>query len=252
MTRNRINSILNSVPHICSPSLKGRGRGLGRIAPIINFSTSQSNRRRRGTPSPAVEDAHRLLPAASEKDRAVDGSKRRARFAGGFTLLELAVVLFLMGLMLLIAMPYVGGFSDAQLKSVSRRLAGRARYLYEEAAAHKLVVQLVFDLDKNAYFVMTADPYAAEPAFYPDTSTSGARVNLPDSIRIRDVTVEGVGTLSQGIIATQFYPEGYVDATIIHLVDAKERVMTLIIDPLTGQVTIALGDLRPGPRRYGQ
>jgi prepilin-type N-terminal cleavage/methylation domain-containing protein len=174
----------------------------------------------------------------------VRGSRLGLRFAPGFTLLEIAVVLFLMGLMLLIAMPYVGGVTDAQLKSVSRRMAGRATYLYDEASARKLVIQLVFDMDTNSYFVMTADPYSAQPAFYPDHSASGARVILPDAVRIRDVTVEGVGTLSRGIIATQFYPEGYVDATIVHLVDSKGRVLTLVIDPLTGKAMIAAGDLR--------
>jgi type II secretory pathway pseudopilin PulG len=154
------------------------------------------------------------------------------------------VVLFLMGLIMLIAMPYLGGVTDAQLKSASRRLAGRATYLYDEASSRKLVIQLVFDMDNNAYFVMVADPYAPQPTFFPDLSTSGGRVTLPDNVRIRDVTVEGIGTLGRGTIATQFYPEGFVDATIIHLIDRKGRVMTLRIDPLTGHVMIARGDLR--------
>ena len=166
------------------------------------------------------------------------------------TLLEIAVVLFLMGLMMLIAMPYIGGFTDSQLKSASRRLAGRATYLYDEASARKLVIQLVFDMDNNGYFVMIADPYAPQPTFFPDRSPSGARVRLPDAVRIRDVTVEGIGTLGKGTVATQFYPEGYVDATLVHLIDQKGRVMTLRIDPLTGQVMIARGDLRQGKAGY--
>ena len=68
---------------------------------------------------------------------------------------------------------------------------------------------------------------------------------LPDNVHLRDVTVEGIGTLSRGTVSTQFYPQGYVDATLIHLIDRKGRVMTLKIDPLTGQVAIAAGDLRP-------
>jgi prepilin-type N-terminal cleavage/methylation domain-containing protein len=165
------------------------------------------------------------------------------RFQPGFTLLEISVVLFLMGLMLLIAMPYIGGVTDSQLRSASRRLAGRATYLYDEASARKLVIQLVFDLDHNSYFVLTADPYAPQPAFFRDNSPSGALVRLPNNVRLRDVTVEGVGTISRGTIATQFYPQGYVDATIIHLIDIKGRIMTVGLDPLTGQVMIARGDL---------
>src|ERR1700757_2155072 len=69
----------------------------------------------------------------------------------GFTLLELAVVIFIMGLMLTVALPYLGGFRQAQLKSQARRLAGRATYMFDEATGHKLVLRLIFDLDNNGY-----------------------------------------------------------------------------------------------------
>jgi prepilin-type N-terminal cleavage/methylation domain-containing protein len=192
-------------------------------------------------------DVSMLPPMLMRTRKRTRRSASAAGFARGFTLIEIAVVLFLMGLMMLIAMPYFGGITDSQLRSVTRRLAGRATFLFDEATARKLVIQLVFDMDHNGYFVLTADPYAPQPTFFPDSSPSGARVLLPDAVRIRDVTVEGVGTLGKGTIATQFYPQGYADATVIHLIDTKGRVMTLRIDPLTGQVAIARGDLRvPG------
>jgi prepilin-type N-terminal cleavage/methylation domain-containing protein len=165
--------------------------------------------------------------------------------APGFTLLELAVVIFIMGLMLTLAMPYLGGFRQAALKSQARRLAGRATYLYDEATGHKLVLRLIFDLDNNGYAVAQLDPYAIKPVFAPDTSMSGHPVMMPSAIRIRDVTVEGIGTLNRGTIATTFYPEGYVDATVVHLEDASGDVMTLELSPLTGQVAIINGDVMP-------
>ncbi len=164
-------------------------------------------------------------------------------FKDGFTLLEIAVVLFIMGLMLLIAIPQFGGFRSAQLKSAARRLAGRANYLFEEAAARKLVIRLVFDLDRNAYAVMIADPYAASPMFFADRSPADAPVVLPLAVRIRDVTVQGAGTFTRGAVACQFYPEGYADATLIHLVDASGDEITLALNSLTGRVSIANGDL---------
>jgi prepilin-type N-terminal cleavage/methylation domain-containing protein len=182
----------------------------------------------------------------ARRHRCIKSNPGVAGCSAGFTLLEIAVVLFLMGLIMVIALPYIGGYTNGQLKSASRRMAGRATYLFDEASARKLVIQLVFDMDNSLYFVMVADPYAPQPTFFPDLSPSGARVKLPDQVRIRDVTVEGIGTLSRGTVATQFYPEGYVDATLIHLIDNKGRIMTLRIDPLTGRVNIANGDLRLG------
>jgi prepilin-type N-terminal cleavage/methylation domain-containing protein len=165
--------------------------------------------------------------------------------APGFTLLELAVVIFIMGLMLSLAMPYLGGFRQAALKSQARRMAGRATYLYDEATGHKLVLRLIFDLDNNGYAVAQLDPYAVKPVFAPDTSMSGHPVMMPAAMRIRDVTVEGIGTVNKGTIATTFYPEGYVDATVVHLEDASGDVMTLELSPLTGQVAIINGDVMP-------
>jgi hypothetical protein len=148
-----------------------------------------------------------------------------------------------MGLMLTIVVPYLGGYKRAELKSAARRLAGRANYLFDEASARKLVIRLVFDLDHNGYRVMVADPYALRPMFLPDQSSTGAPVTLPSGVRIHDVTVEGVGTYTRGTVACQFYPGGYVDATLIHLVDTSGDVMTLGLEPFTGQVLIAGGDL---------
>lgn len=173
----------------------------------------------------------------------VPNNPRLGVFSRGFTLLEIAVVLFLMGLMMLIAMPYFGGYRHAQMKSEVRRLAGRATYLYDEASSRKLIIRLVFDLDRNGYFVLTADPYAMKPTFVSDNSSWGAPVEFPPAIRLHDVTVEGAGTFNRGQVATQFYPQGYADATLLHVVDASGDVMTLGIDPLTGQVRIAAGDL---------
>lgn len=166
-------------------------------------------------------------------------------YAPGFTLLELAVVIFIMGLMLTLALPYLGGFRRAALKSQARRLAGRATYMFDEATGHKLVLRLIFDLDNNGYAAAQLDPYAVKPVFAPDATVSGRPVMMPAAIRIRDVTVEGIGTVSRGMVATNFYPEGYVDATVVHLEDASGDVMTLEFSPLTGQVAIVNGDVMP-------
>jgi|SRR5208282_1583345 len=163
----------------------------------------------------------------------------------GFTLLELAVVTFIMGLMLTLALPYLGGFRQAALRSQARRLAGRATYLFDEATGHKLVLRLIFDMDNNGYAVAQLDPYAVQPVFAPDNSASGHPVMMPAAIRIRDVTVEGIGTVNRGTVACNFYPEGYVDATVVHLEDASGDVMTLEFSPLTGQVAIISGDVMP-------
>ena len=177
--------------------------------------------------------------------RGAPSLRKERRFARGFTLLELAVVMFLIGLVMTIAMPYFGGMQSAQMRSEARRLASRANYLYQEAGAQKVILRLTFDLANNGYFASRLDPFAPKPAFRPENGPAGVRVLMPSGIWIRDVTVEGFGTVRRGLVSAQFYPGGSVDATLIHLADRKGEVFTLAIDPFSGHVSITRGDLRP-------
>jgi prepilin-type N-terminal cleavage/methylation domain-containing protein len=169
---------------------------------------------------------------------------KASRQQQGFTLLELAIVIFIMGLMFTLALPYMGGYRKAQLKSEARRMAGRASYLFDAASAQKVFLRMVFDLDHQGYGVMRLDPYAMPtPSFGPDHSSAGAPIVMPPSVAIRDVTVGDLGTFRAGKVSTQFYPEGYVDATLVHMMDLSGHVMTLAFNPVTGRVLIAEGDL---------
>jgi general secretion pathway protein H len=178
--------------------------------------------------------------AAAPKAR-MDNTTRR--WSDGFTLLELAIVLFLIGLVMMIAMPYFGGFRGAQLKSEARRLASRANYLYQEAGAQKVLLRLTFDLDNNSYFITRLDPFAVRPEFMPERGPAGVRVTLPADVRMRDVWVEGAGAFRRGTISAQFYPSGSADAALIHLAETGGKVVTLSINPFNGRVGIMEGDL---------
>ena len=173
----------------------------------------------------------------------------RPTAAAGFTLLELAVVLFIIGLTLALVTPHVGGLRGMLLKSEVRRLAGRIAFISDRAASHKLVMRLTFDLDSNRYFVSQLDPYAAMPTFVPDSQPGDTPIMLPRSVELRDVTVENIGTLSRGTVSCNFYPEGYADATVIHLGDEWGEIFTLAIDPLTGRVAIGRGEYNATQRR---
>ncbi|MFI5353767.1 MAG: type II secretion system protein, partial [Candidatus Binatales bacterium] len=55
---------------------------------------------------------------------------RAMRTPRGFTMLEIAIVLFIIGLVISMALPRFSGIRSAHLRSEARRLAGRAAYLY--------------------------------------------------------------------------------------------------------------------------
>jgi prepilin-type N-terminal cleavage/methylation domain-containing protein len=192
--------------------------------------------------------AELFLPGAEQSAAAADSlvaTPSRYPDVAGFTLLELAVVLLLIGLIMAIAMPRFGALQATRLRSESRRLATWSHYLFEEAEANKVLLRLNIDLTHNTYFVTRLDPSSSRPGFVPERGLAAGVVTLPADVRLRDAWIEGAGLFRRGIAGCQFYPGGAADAAVVHLVDRNGDVMTVAIKPFDGAAAIFRGDVDP-------
>jgi general secretion pathway protein H len=173
---------------------------------------------------------------SSKKPGAV--SFRRARPSqGGFTLVELSLVVLLIGLFGLLIVPIFAGWGEGSLQSSARRLAGTVKYLYNESALQKREFRLVFDLEKDAYQakVLELDGQLTELA------GTGRRQQLKGEVRFQDIAVAGQGKFSSGEVTTVIHPVGWLEETVIHLKDEKGRTLTLRLMPFTGSTEIYEG-----------
>jgi len=159
----------------------------------------------------------------------------------GFTLLELTVVLFIIGLLAAVLAPRLGDLSGARLDANARRLAAVVRYLHGEAAFRSQLYRLNYDLDQRTYWVTVLTATRTTAEFLPDSSPLARPVQLPPSIAFADVRVPSVGLVSTGRVYTHFYPQGYTDPTIIHLRDQYSRFVTITIPPLPAEVGVQEG-----------
>lgn len=167
--------------------------------------------------------------------------KPQAPNPNGFTLLELTVVLFIIGLLIVAIVPRFGDITGARLNTSARRLAAVVRYLSGEAALRNRPYQLHYDLDKQEYWVTALVPTQDSAEFKFDSSPLSRPVQLPPAVTFADVQTPGVGRVSTGRISTYFHPQGYADPTVIHLRDQRARAVTILIPSLTGEARVYEG-----------
>ncbi len=155
----------------------------------------------------------------------------------GFTFLEIVVVLFIIGLLLLLVYPKIQTLTENGLQSASRHLVGTIQYLYHEAMATHQVRRLSYDLRAGAYQVQAINSFgeSATPA------SIGGWVQLPQGVTFQDVVTLRQGKVTEGEAFTQFFPAGLVEKTVIHLTDQNQHVFTLDINPLSGRVKVYEG-----------
>lgn len=179
----------------------------------------------------------------------IDAGRPR-RTERGFTLIELGLILLIISVVVALVVPRFRDQSHAELISHSRKLATMFRFLQQEAILTGRVYRLNFDLDQQRYFVTSAD--ADEPlggGFRREGGVVGKNVILPPSLQIADVDVPFIGgKLYEGITFTHFYPDGYVDPTVVHLDNGQEVYTLYVPNGLTGRAYVSSGYLDLGPR----
>jgi len=159
----------------------------------------------------------------------------------GFTLLELSLVLFIIGLLVAVLLPRFGDIGGARLESSAHRLAALVRYLSGEAAFSGQVYRISYDLGAQTYAVQVLVPSRGTMEFVADSSPMSQLVRLPSGIAFADVRVPRAGRLNSGRVFTHFYPQGYIDPTVVHLRDQREQMMTVVIPPITGEAKVYEG-----------
>lgn len=148
----------------------------------------------------------------------------------GFTLLELALVLALAGLLLTFILPRVGLIGSAALDASTRQLSARLRFLREEAARRGTWVRVVFDTTDRSYQAQILTQTTTGPEFVSDPSPLYRRVRLPDPIGL-DVAGPGRIATGDGRPAAILHPDGFADPVVIYLDDGRGREQSIVIEP---------------------
>ena len=154
------------------------------------------------------------------------------RSSSGFTMLEIALVLFLMVGMLSLVIPRLS-FGD-NLGTVGRKWVGAMKSFQELAMMGQKTVRLYVDIDRGMYWPMVLD---GKEEKIPLDPTWAVPITLPETIRFADVQV-GATRRETGRMDIFFYPNGRIDQAIVHLTDVNNNVMGIFVEPVTAMIRI--------------
>lgn len=151
--------------------------------------------------------------------------------ARGFTLIELAVVLALLGAVLLVALPRLSIFEEALLRSDARKVASLIRRLDDKAASSKAYYQMAFDMGgRRIEARKSLDGVVFEsPEDIPSTVTLGQSTGIKAVVLSGALRSEGRGTVLFG-------PSGAEPFTIS--LEASGFSCTVSYNPYSGKVSI--------------
>lgn len=158
----------------------------------------------------------------------------------GFTLLEFAIVLFIISLFfVLVAVPIEGVLSGGDLGQATRMLMSEVSRMRGEAAYERKIQTLVLDLEKNRFYPLEPETLVefrkAEDTRSEEEQELTLKIrDLPSGVFFADVILDTLGKVQEGRAEIRFFSNGCVEHALIHLRNAAEKVYTLEINPVTG------------------
>ncbi len=187
----------------------------------------------------------------------------------GFTLIEILLVLVIFAGIAAISVPRMFRTSD-NIRKVTRQMTSLTKEIRNRAKLKNSTLRLVVDMtaDPHKYWVELSSGSKPIPAnlyeekseaeeqglssqFKRDEFLTKKEKELPNGVYFNAIeTINTKEPVTQGLAYIHYFPEGFVEASIIQLTNRKGTTWTLVISPLTGQAEILeeekyLKDLNP-------
>jgi hypothetical protein len=122
------------------------------------------------------------------------------------------------------------------LSESSRRLVGAIQSLHTAAAASNRTYRLNIDLDRHVYWATVFTSDGDRP---PSDPSLAFRTALPSPVRFEDVTTGRHGRATAGRVFIEFFPGGRVNEAVIRVSNHADRVLAMVLNPLTGEVHVS-------------
>jgi prepilin-type N-terminal cleavage/methylation domain-containing protein len=145
----------------------------------------------------------------------------------GFTFIELALVILLLGILFTFASVNWGLFPRKDTETFLERLSIEVALLREDAISTYQQREIEIDITNNTLSMGAPDLIKGFDPF--------RKMTIPQEQVIKDTIINGTKN-SIGKRYVRLYPSGLVDKTILHIEGRKEGFYSITIHPLTAKV----------------
>jgi general secretion pathway protein H len=156
----------------------------------------------------------------------------------GFTLIEIAVVLAIIGMVMMIVIPRLPLPDSENLKISARTLASTMRYLQDRAATGRTTYYLRMEPGTDTVRVLEAAADGSEKE--PDDPLLRKRP-VKEGIIVADVVIPRLGKINDGQVRLDVGAGGLRDFVVIHLRSSDDKFWTVMAFPSSGKVKIYEG-----------
>ncbi len=156
-----------------------------------------------------------------------------------FTLAELMLVISIMAILMGAIVPSLNhALSGSVLKTASQTIANVMRYARSIAIERSRISKLIFDRESgNIVFMVEGDPMTSPGVFAEELIPVRFQKDVAGKVQVAQImkmNLEG----SQEEDEISFNPNGSTSDTFLYLTDEQERVYTIGVVGLTGQVLV--------------
>lgn len=153
--------------------------------------------------------------------------------SGGFTLLELVLVMVVIAIVIGVALPRLPDVAGMQIDRTSRKTGIMFQLVRNKAVTLRRYYRLDVDVDRSrlaASYLGPEELYIEDDAIRP--------VQFTDSVTIVDLITVQDGKVTNGRGEVHISPRGIVEPSVIHLADTKGRIRSIRPHMVSGQVSV--------------
>ncbi len=154
---------------------------------------------------------------------------------GGFTLVELAVVILIIAACITVVFPkFSNGLLDQQrLKSSVNKIAGVAEYARQRAVSTCLTHMLHLNIEQGTYWVTA---HTQDGRMMPVTDGLNLKGRLPEGIQFSGIVFPDIKVYSEDVVTIEFSPQGWIEPVTVYVASSQGRNMSIVMHEMLGYV----------------